>query len=142
MQPAPSLSAPSRSQASQASLYAFNAAESAAHNRPSITGEFDIRLARCDQQDCLRPAGHAAPLADVYKRGVSSANELGAVTALLNDLAALVSRRARRRRQERLSGISEGAAGRVVALDSHEADATGDEELQKVCYSVHSQPPR
>ena len=29
---------PVRSQASQASLYAFNAAESAAHNRPSTTG--------------------------------------------------------------------------------------------------------
>ena len=62
-----------------------------------------------------------------------TACKLGAVTALLNDLAALVSRRARRRQKERMSGINEGAADRAVAADSDADDAVGDVEEQKVC---------
>jgi hypothetical protein len=57
MRSAPSLSTVSRSQGSQASLYALNAAESAAHNRPSVTGQTGVWLVHQESQDCCEVLG-------------------------------------------------------------------------------------
>ena len=68
-----------------------------------------------------------------------------AVAALLNDLAALVSRRAARQRDLRWSSISKDAAAQAVAAADAEAAAAddqngdaeangGDVEKQKVCW--------
>ena len=128
---------PIRSQASQASLYAFNAAESAAHNRPSITGLH----------------GTVSPW-DVWLYSGQDATEWpaciigfapSAVAALLNDLAALVSRRAAKQRDQRWSTISKDAAAQAVAAADAEAAAetdqtddaeanVGDVEWRKVCW--------
>ena len=141
-QPAGAL--PTRSPPSQASLYAYNAAESAAHSRPSTTGlqagQRGLAMASC----CASPAHVYLVAFLAFPSGFAPV----AVVALLNDLAALVSRRAARRRDLHWSSISKEAAAQAVAAEQAVSNAaaaaaeehggadanTGDEEKQKVSF--------